>query len=779
MLSRRGRAVLALIAGMVAPGTAAAAAETPSANAGAGPPTIVSEVDVAPTSPLGVGVAPEALATPVQVLAAADLAADGEPDLLRSLGDRVPGVALDFAAGNPEQPTLLYHGFQAGPLQGTAEGLAVYIDGVRFNAPFGDTINFDLIPSIAIDRLALEGANPAFGLNALGGSVSIQMKTGATFDGAEAAASGGSFGRREVQAQAGGQFAGWALYGAVEALAEQGWRDDQSSLVERFAANAMRQWGAGTWRIDVRAARTVLNGPGVSPVQLLTADPSAQFTGPNAIANHYAAFDVGGRLELGHDARLNVLAYVQTLRQQVSNGNVSDDLPCTDGSGLLCSDSGYTTGIGGGTIPAFLGPSPFAYSELAEQVTDSVSYGASAQVDATLRHLGPTQKVSLGASFDGAASGFRATTLVGGMSATRGFVGPGLTIDEPGLDQPVDVGVIDSNLGLYAADAIDLAPRLTLTASARLNANQTRLSDRLGGDLSGAHRFSRVDPAVGLAWRARAWMAPFIGYSEANRTPTPAELSCASPVQSCSLANFFVADPNLEQVVARTLQAGLRGQAPVGDDVTLGWTLDVYRTTTADDIAFVNAAALGRAYFANIGATRRQGVDVDLTAQGRRWRLFFAWSHTEATYLAGFVEQGGSNPGANADGDIVVRPGDRLPGAPREQVKFGARWSVTPRIDIGVTGSAQSSQPFFGDEANLEPPLKGFVTLNGDCEVRVWRGLTTFVRVENLLNARYATYGTFSPTSQVYLAQAPGASDPRSLSPAAPRGVVAGARYRF
>ena len=47
--------------------------------------------------------------------------------------------------------------------------------------------------------------NPVFGLNALGGAVSLQMKNGFTFDGFEAEIEGGSFGRRSGAAEYGGQ----------------------------------------------------------------------------------------------------------------------------------------------------------------------------------------------------------------------------------------------------------------------------------------------------------------------------------------------------------------------------------------------------------------------------------------------------------------------------------------------------------------------------------------------------------------------------------------------
>ena len=53
------------------------------------------------------------------------------------------------------------------------------MDGVRQNQPFGDIVAWDLIPKIAISEVALiPGSNPLFGLNTLGGAVSIDTKDG-------------------------------------------------------------------------------------------------------------------------------------------------------------------------------------------------------------------------------------------------------------------------------------------------------------------------------------------------------------------------------------------------------------------------------------------------------------------------------------------------------------------------------------------------------------------------------------------------------------------------
>ena len=152
---------------------------------------------VAPSPLLGSGVDRDTVPAETNVLKGDDLTRGGTlitPDVTRALNEQVGGVNLDSASGNPYQPTMFYHGFQASALQGTPQGLAVYVNGVRFNSAFGDTVNFDLLPDLAIDQMNLEGSNPVFGLNALGGALNVQLKNGFTYQGSEISFHGGSFG---------------------------------------------------------------------------------------------------------------------------------------------------------------------------------------------------------------------------------------------------------------------------------------------------------------------------------------------------------------------------------------------------------------------------------------------------------------------------------------------------------------------------------------------------------------------------------------------------------
>jgi outer membrane receptor protein involved in Fe transport len=768
LLWQAGLLILAPAAGLAQPSSAA--------------PTPVEPLVVVASTPLpGSGVDIAKAPEQIHVLTASDLARAGPADALGALNEQVGAINLDSAAGNPFQPTLVYHGFEASPLQGTSQGLAVYVDGVRFNQPFGDTVNWDLIPDIAIARVTLEGSNPVFGLNALGGSLNVRLKTGVDFHGGDADVSGGSFGKVEGAAEYGGSAGPTAFYVAVRDVHEAGWRDLQASDIQSAYADLAWQGEPGQAHLGVQAANAILNGPGTSPVQLLAADPRAQFTAPNAIANRYAALTASGDLKLTARTSVQVVAYVDNFHQQVTNGNAPNDTPCNDGSGLLCDGAGDPSAtLGGATIPAFLGSSPFAYSELDKQTTLTNAYGVSGQATNAGVLLGLGNHGVAGVSFDGAATGFSAISYIGGLTpVTRVFVGPGVVIDEPGQNTPVRVSVIDANEAAFVTDTLDVGSRLSVTAAGRYNLVQVNLRDRLGGDLSGDHRYGRFNPAVGASFRAAPWLTGYAGYSQANRAPTPAELSCAGPNQSCSLANFFVGDPNLKQVVAHTVEAGLRGRWDGGWGGAFSYSLGLYRTDLGDDIVFINSVTLGRAFFTNIGATRRQGLDADLTYKAARWSAYVAYSHTDAAFRSGFVESAGGNPAADANGDITIRPGDRLPGAPADQVKLGLRLEPTRRLSLGAAAVARGASYLVGDEANLTPPLPGFFVVNLDASYRLTPRLQLFVRVENATDARYFTFGGFSPTSAVFLAQAPGASDPRSYSPSAPIGVLSGVRLTF
>ncbi len=751
---------------------------TTSHTAGAG---TLEEITVVGTSPLlGSGVDRNSIPVDTQVLDSASLTREGAPDVLQALNTQIAGVVLDSASGNPYQPSIFYNGFEVSPLQGTSQGIAVYVNGLRFNQPFGDTVNWDLIPDIAIAKINVEGSNPLFGLNALGGSFNVALKDGFSYSGGQADISGGAFGTVQADLQYGVQSGNQALYVAGSVIHQDGWRDLQSTDIENFFADWGLKHNGIELHLNLTSANSVINGPGTAPIQLLDADSRAQFTAPNASDNRTIEAGLRTNIDITDTLSVQSQAYYNYFQQRVENGNSANDTPCDDGSNLLCQAPGVpSTTRGGATIPAFLGNNA-AYSELDANTTNTDAYGAGAQLTDTGEVFGFKNHLVAGVSFDGAQTEFSATAFIGGLTPiTRVFAGPGIVIDEPGNNVPVRVAISDAYAGGFASDTLNLTSALALTVSGRFNFAETDLQDQGGGDLTGNHAYARFNPAAGLAYTVSPLLTAYAGYAEANRAPTPAELSCAGARNSCSLANFFVGDPDLKQVVAHTLEAGLRGHFKPTEGVRLGYDLSLFHTNSDDDIVFINSVTLNRAFFANVGQTRRQGGSARVDLKSDRISVYLNYTYTDATYQNGYVEAAGSNPAADANGNLTISAGDTLPGVPRSVIKFGLDGEITEAWHAGIDGQYQSGQYLFGDEANLTPRLPGYFVMNLHGTYDITKRFQVFANVQNVLDRRYFTYGTFAPTTSVFLAQAPTATNPRSYCLAEPLGFFGGVRVTF
>ncbi len=395
--------------------------------------------------------------------------------------------------------------------------------------------------------------------------------------------------------------------------------------------------------------------------------------------------------------------------------------------------------------------------------------------------FGMNNQAVAGVSFDGGTTNFSANSEVGGLTPiSRVYIGPGPVIDQAdGSIVPVRVDITNASYGVFASDTLDLLPRLSLSVSGRFNATEIDLADQNGTALNGNHFYDRFNPAIGLAYKVTPWMSVYGGYSEANRAPTPAELSCGSAAAPCSLANFFVGDPDLKQVVSRTYEVGVRGKVTPFADATLSYDVGLFHSNLDDDIAFVNSVVLGRAFFQNVGATQRQGVDAGLKLTTPRWQAWIGYAYTDATFRTGFVESGGSNPAADANGNITISAGNRLPGIPANQVKVGFNYKLTDAWTVGLTGVGATGSYLFGDEANLTPKLPGYFVVNFNTSYQLTDHIQIFGSIENISDQKYYVYGTFSPTTSVFLAQAPNATNPRSYNIAAPIGGFGGVKVTF
>jgi outer membrane receptor protein involved in Fe transport len=412
--------------------------------------------------------------------------------------------------------------------------------------------------------------------------------------------------------------------------------------------------------------------------------------------------------------------------------------------------------------------------------TVSNSYGTSAQLTSTRDILGHHNHFVVGAGYDGGKSDFSAETYLGGFTLDRDYIPfPNVEIVQSDLSiTPVSVHTTNDYAGVFVTDTFDITNTLFATVSGRFNHAQIDLTDRIGTALNGNHEFDRFNPAAGLAYKITPNLTAYAGYAESNRAPTPSELSCASPASPCSLTNFFVGDPDLKQVVSHSYEAGLNAHYRVGDGRLTGHA-GYFRTDNDDDIQFVTSTTVGRAYFRNVGETRREGAEGSISYKTERTLTYASYTYTAATFRTPLVFNNDSNPNADADGNYFVKPGNSLPGIPAHAAKFGGEVNATKAWTVGISGIAASGQYLFGDEGNQSQKTSGYVVFNFNTQYQITPRIQLFGEIENMFGARYETYGTFAPTSDVPLAQAPGATNPRALTPGAPVAGYGGVRVTF
>ena len=378
---------------------------------------------------------------------------------------------------------------------------------------------------------------------------------------------------------------------------------------------------------------------------------------------------------------------------------------------------------------------------------------------------------------------FDAQTLIGGFNTDNNlFVGPGVTQAQPDAGvQPVHVVTTTRYYGVYASDVLSLTDRLDLSLGGRFNTAEIDLHDKLGTALTGQHSYSRFNPSAGLTWRLSRAVAAYVSYSETNRAPTPTELSCSNALNPCSLLNFFIGDPNLKQVVARTVEGGLRGRVASVWGGALSWNVDYYRTNDRDDLIFQPTRYNPNlAFYTNAGRTLRQGVEANLHYAAPGLRATLGYAFTDATFQSPLLLGSGNNPNADANGNIAVVPGDHIPGIPRHRGTAVVDYDVTNRFTIGGSAILQSGQYRFGDEANTSKTVGGYVLLNLNAAYKATDRITVFALVNNITNRRYDTYGTFGPVGDIPWPHVPGGvTDPRTASPGAPISAYGGVKFSF
>src|SRR6185436_735118 len=443
----------------------------------------------APTPVAGVGIDVDKVPASVNAVGAAQIARTDSLNIADALQQHVPGLIVSDTTGNPFMPGIQFRGFDSSPVAGTPQGLAVYQNGMRINEAFGDTVNWDLIPTTAIKSVTVVTNNPAFGLNALGGAVNVQMKNGFNYQGAEINTMGGSFGRIQSSAQYGKQIDNWSVYGALEGVRDNGYRNFSESAIRRFYGDVGYRTDSSEFHLNFGVAKNNFGASAAVPVELLQKYWGATYTTPQTTDNRVAYANLTGKVEVTPTWTIDGSVRVRTFRQKTVDGNPTETEPCAADPGLLCfnDDTAPANGLNGVQL-ANPFPADAILGEIDRTTTRSTTTGATLQATNTDQLFGHNNQFMVGTSIDSGVTRFGATADLGTIGSTYVVSGSGIFLGPSGA--PVSIGPVSLRAtnrytGLYALDTFDVTEAFSITGGGRFNHASVVLQDQIGTDLNG------------------------------------------------------------------------------------------------------------------------------------------------------------------------------------------------------------------------------------------------------------------------------------------------------
>jgi len=504
----------------------------------------LSEVVVVGTPLDATGVPLSRTPANAQTIDLRDPAQQGPANLADLLNGNLGSVSLSNGPGNPYQNDVNYRGFQATSLPGAPVGLAVYVDGVRVNEPFGSIVNWDLIPMNAITGVTLQpGSNPIFGLNALGGALVVSTRSGKDSPGATLSLLGGSFGRRAATFEAGGAAAGAGLDYFLSG------NDDKQDGYRNFSGSEVRQlYGKVRWHgpgdrtlieLSGAYADNDLSGTQSLPLDMLST-PKAAYTAPDSIANTMRLVSLKASHWLDDANLLSAQVYYRQSNARSRNSNAGlddgcfadDGSPATNATGFKCgaqAPNGTAVNSITGANALALGYGRWTSAINTSLVSSSVrqsTVGASAQWASSTPVAGHRNAFVLGAGFDQSNIGYRQDTRLARLinyqaivipNQAYGFTANGLTPSASNLPaftgsnvlSAVALGSRTQEASVFLTDTFDLTKNLSLTASGSFEYTSIRQDGANSQFLNDDGGFAFADEVTGVTYYNPAYASAF------------------------------------------------------------------------------------------------------------------------------------------------------------------------------------------------------------------------------------------------------------------------------
>jgi outer membrane receptor protein involved in Fe transport len=760
---------------------------------------VSTTVNVIASAPIGALDLPMSdVPLPVQSLTAQTLENANAVDLTDAMKRRLNGVYVNENQNNPFQPDINYRGYTASPLVGAPAGLSVYLDGVRQNQPFGDVVQWDLIPKIAISTMELiPGSNPVYGLNTLGGAIAVQTKSGLTDSGLSVSSYGGNFGRVAVEGEYGGNHGPWNWFAGGTLFHEDGWRVQSPSDIRQGFAKLGYNRSNTLVSVSGGYAINNLTGNGTQDIRAINRTVglnhgyNSVYSIPDNTKQHSPFLTINATHSLNQSLLLNVNAYIRYTRTNTSNGDVNDDSFDQSLYTLSAADKAALTlaGIPFPTTPITPANTPYPYlrcisqslilnaggaGEPAEKctgrATDTVNrqhaYGVAGAISWNTTH----NKLSVGAGFDQGSLTFVQNSQWGylnddGLSITRvNSYDDGTEVGDGGVldDDRVNLHGVTTTPSFYVTDTFSVN-KWVINAGGRYNHTEVNNTDRLPKAPSGrpgltaVNTFQRFNPTAGVVYKAGSQLNAYFNYGESSRAPTSTELGCSDPNFPCALPNALVSDPHLKQVVARTFEFGARGNP----DNRYSWSAGYFHTINNDDLLFVAAGQTGFGYFQNFGKTRRLGAEASALARLRNLDAGVEYTFLEATYqstqtIGSSHNSSNSNAltgekGVTGDGTITIVPGNKIPQVPQHIFKVYTDYHPLKKLLISADINAVGSSYLKGNENNQYQPdgqyylgwgkVPAYAVVNLGARYTINPRFELFAQMNNLLNTKYYTTG--------------------------------------